>query len=253
MKKNSYKSVLSCILGCLLFSGIIRPVQASVTMLGTRIIYDGGTKSTDVQLRNRDDFPYVITAWFDDGNPESGPQTPTSAPFIVTPPVFRIQPGAGQIVRVVFTGTGALPQDRESLFWFNFMQVPPANVADAADGRKKNGILVMLRNRVKLLYRPVGLDGDPQKMLQNLWVSRETRQGRSGITVANNQPFHITLTALRESDSPAISVTEEKDVIIPPFSQHFFPFAGKPMTGMKSVTITLINDQGARISENYSL
>ena len=253
MNKISYKPVLSCILGCLLLSCLLSPTQASVTMLGTRIIHDGGSRSTDVQLRNRDNFPYVITAWFDDGNPESGPQTPTTAPFIVTPPVFRIQPGAGQVVRVVFTGNGTLPQDRESLFWFNFMQVPPANVADADDGRKQNGILVMLRNRVKLFYRPAGLDGDPQKMLQHLQVSRETRDGRAGITVASHQPFHVTLTALRSPGKPGISLTTEKDVVIPPFSRHFFPFSGTVPAGMKSVSITLIDDQGARISENFPL
>ena len=253
MKKFSYKVVLSCLLGGLLFSSIIGPARASVTMLGTRIIYDGGAKSTDVQLRNKDSFPYVITAWFDDGNPESGPQTLTTAPFIVTPPVFRIQPGAGQVVRVVFTGNGALPQDRESLFWFNFMQVPPANVADAADGRKQNGILVMLRNRVKLLYRPAGLDGDPQKMLQHLQVSRETRKGSTGIVVANNQPFHVTLTAVRPSGKAARNLAANKDVIIPPFSQHFFPFAGITPARIKNISVTLIDDQGARVSENYPL
>ncbi|WP_434663780.1 fimbria/pilus periplasmic chaperone [Klebsiella sp. MISC125] len=252
MKKLYYKAVLPGILGFLLASAAISTAQASVTMLGTRVIYNGGAKSTDVQLRNVDNFPYVITAWVDDGNPKNGSEQSASVPFIVTPPVFRIQSGAGQILRIVYTGAKPLPQDRESLFWFNFMQVPPANVADAPDGRKQNGILVMLRNRVKLLYRPAGIDGNPQEILQNLRVSHAVLDGKTGVKVTSNQPFYVTASSVSPSGNKTVRFGD-KDVVIPPFSDHFFPFSGKAPAGMKSVRITLINDQGARISEDYPL
>ncbi|MDQ0432932.1 P pilus assembly chaperone PapD [Pantoea agglomerans] len=37
-------------------------VQASVTILGSRIIYPGNALSVDVQLKNNDNIPYVIQA-----------------------------------------------------------------------------------------------------------------------------------------------------------------------------------------------
>jgi fimbrial chaperone protein len=38
---------------------------ASVVMTGSRVIYPSDAKSVDLKLRNDDDFPYVIQAWFD--------------------------------------------------------------------------------------------------------------------------------------------------------------------------------------------
>jgi P pilus assembly chaperone PapD len=74
------------------------------------------------------------------------------------PPVFRIQPGAGQVVKVTFTGGFNLPDDRESVFYFNFLQVPPSNINK---NDVKNKMLVMLRNRVKIFYRPASLVSGP--------------------------------------------------------------------------------------------
>lgn len=72
-------------------------------MTGTRIIYDGAAKSTDVHLKNKDAIPYVVQSWFDNGNMADGPEKSAQVPFIATPPAFRIQPGEGQIIRIVYT------------------------------------------------------------------------------------------------------------------------------------------------------
>lgn len=95
-------------------------LNASVIMTGTRIIYNEGSRSVDVNLKNQSDFPYVVQTWFDDGKMSSGPDASVRVPFIASPPVFRIQPGAGQVVKVTFTGGFNLPDDRESVFYFNF-------------------------------------------------------------------------------------------------------------------------------------
>ncbi|WP_195908799.1 fimbria/pilus periplasmic chaperone [Klebsiella oxytoca] len=249
MKKYPSRVLLLSFFVGLLWCG---SAAASVTMTGTRIIYNGAAKSTDIQLKNKDRFPYVISTWFDDGHIDNGPEQGSSVPFIATPPVFRIQPEGGQIVRVVYTGARALPQDRESLFYFNFMQMPPANVAGDASGERQNGILVMLRNRIKFFYRPAGIEGDPQKMLQNLQVHAVPRQGKTSISVTNNQPYHVTVSAVHLTDNASIRA-QETDTIIPPFGQQDFLLSGKARSVDKGVRITLINDQGARISENYPL
>jgi len=224
--------------------------HASITMSGTRIIYDGGSKSAEIQLKNNDSFPYVISTWFDSGNMDDTPEQGKSIPFTVTPPVFRVQPDSGQVVRVVYTGAKKLPQDRESVFWFNFLQVPPSNLA-AANAGKQNKILVMLRNRVKLFYRPKGLSGDPQKMLQNLNVSALSAGTKAGITIANNQPYYVTITQLRlnTSSGPVILKAD----MIPPFEKANFFYPTTKKQPARSVTVTLVNDQGARISETYPL
>ncbi|WP_058911424.1 fimbria/pilus periplasmic chaperone [Entomohabitans teleogrylli] len=236
----------------LIVAGYGWQANASVTMTGTRIIYNGAAKSTDVQLKNKDNFPYVITTWFDNGNMSDGPEKSAAVPFVATPPVFRIQPNDGQIIRLVFTNSKSLPQDRESLFWFNFMQVPPANISQAQNaGDKPNSILIMLRNRVKLFYRPQGLSANPQKMLENLRVARVTQGQKVGISITNDQPYYVTIAGLTLTGT-AGAWHRETDMIAPFSSESFF-FSGARASGMKSVRITLVNDQGARISEDYPL
>ncbi|ECK7329236.1 fimbria/pilus periplasmic chaperone, partial [Salmonella enterica subsp. enterica] len=100
----------------------------SVTILGSRIIYPSTASSVDVQLKNNDAIPYIVQTWFDDGDMNTSPENSSAMPFIATPPVFRIQPKAGQVVRVIYNNTKKLPQDRESVFWFNVLQVPPTNI-----------------------------------------------------------------------------------------------------------------------------
>lgn len=229
-----------------------QPLYASITMTGTRIIYNGSAKSTDVQLKNNDAIPYVVQSWFDNGNMSDGPEKSAQVPFIATPPVFRIQPGDGQIIRIVYTQGKSLPQDRESLVYFNFMQVPPANIGQQDQGaEKQNSLLIMLRNRVKLFYRPSGLAGDPQKMLENLQVTRLNRDNAPAITIKNNQPYYVTIAGL-QLNGMSTALRPEKDMIAPFASETWrFPRvqAGEPAR----VRITLINDQGARISADYPL
>ncbi|MDI8993129.1 fimbria/pilus periplasmic chaperone, partial [Salmonella enterica subsp. enterica serovar Anatum] len=40
------------------------------------------------------------------------------APFMVTPPLFRLNGGQKNVLRIIRTG-GNLPEDRESLYWLD--------------------------------------------------------------------------------------------------------------------------------------
>lgn len=66
-------------------------------------------------------------------------------------------PDSGQTLRIVYTGQG-LPGDRESLFHLNVLQIPPRNSSHA----DRNQMLLMLRNRLKLFYRPAGIQAVPR-------------------------------------------------------------------------------------------
>ena len=57
-------------------------VSASVTILGSRIIYPAGALSVDVQLKNNDDIPYVIQTWFDEGDVNATPAQGAKIPFL---------------------------------------------------------------------------------------------------------------------------------------------------------------------------
>lgn len=225
-------------------------VMASVTLLGSRIIYPGTANLIDIQYKNDDDNPYVIQSWFDEGDIDSQPQKINNIPFIITPPVFRIQPKAGQVSRIIFNQQTKLPQDRETLFWFNMLQIPPTNQISSSP---KNAMTVMLRNRVKFFYRPAAI-GKPKNILDGLKVhSLHDAQRGNGIEIINDQPWHASIVAISLSVAGNNYYCEPKMIL--PFSRQvcWLRSSKKRLQGVSKVQIDAINDQGARISESYPI
>ncbi|RQH04728.1 fimbrial biogenesis chaperone [Paraburkholderia dinghuensis] len=153
--------------------------SAAVTMIGTRVIYDARSQGQTLSFNNPDGGPSVMQVWVDSGNEQSTPET-ADGPFVVTPPIFRIEPNAGQTVRLLFTGK-ELPQDRESVFYLNTLQIPSLNPATT----EQNQMLVMVRNRLKIFYRPPGIEGSPARAIERLSF-RVNGQGKDRRVDANN-------------------------------------------------------------------
>ena len=80
---------------------------AGVIIGGTRIIFDGAKKEASISVNNPDATPYLIQSWIDEQEGGSG-----KAPFIITPPMYRLDSGQKNIERIV--ATGSLPQAKES-------------------------------------------------------------------------------------------------------------------------------------------
>ena len=74
-----------------------------------------------------------------------------------------MNPHSGQMVRLSFVGQ-PLPRDRESLFYLNFLQVPAVRQTDS----DKNKLLLVVTNRLKVFYRPAGLAGDANHVIDRL-------------------------------------------------------------------------------------
>ena len=93
--------------------------SAGVIIGGTRVIFDGGKKEASISINNADEAPYLIQSWIEmpEGNANK-------APFIITPPLYRLNGGQQNIERILITGS--LPQDKESLFWRNIKAIPSA-------------------------------------------------------------------------------------------------------------------------------
>ncbi|MGE8475823.1 MAG: molecular chaperone, partial [Paraburkholderia hospita] len=105
---------------CALFAGV---AQASVTIGGTRVVYPLDQREVTVKLNNDSRAPSLVQVWMDDGNVDTKPGD-SKAPFVITPPIFRMDAGKSQTLRVMYSGD-ALPQDRESVYWLNVLDVPP--------------------------------------------------------------------------------------------------------------------------------
>jgi chaperone protein EcpD len=214
--------------------------QANVLIGGTRIVFPAKDGEVTVRLTNDNDHPVLIESWIDRGDVHSTPDT-VDAPFLITPPLFRMEANKEQSLRIVSTKE-QLPADRESLFWLNVLEVPPKPAGPQAEGQ--NLLQLALRSRLKLFYRPAGLQGDPLKApAQITWKIVADGTGYA-LEAHNPTPFHVTITDLKLSAG-------SKDVIadtgmIAPLSDLKLPLhdlSQKLANG--SVHFTALNDYGA--------
>ncbi len=192
--------------------------SASVVINRTRLVYPSDESSISVQLLNKSRTVHLVQAWIDDGNPQSRPED-VHAPFIVSPPVVKIDGEGGQTLKVLLTGSSSkLPQDRESVFWLNVLDVPPM-----PDKHGSNYMQVALRNRIKLFWRPAGLSIAVEDIPKYVALSR----GADGKACINNKsPYYLTIVQIMRWDGKSYTpqkgkVTDnflKKAVFVPPFS-----------------------------------
>ena len=161
--------------------------NATVVIGGTRIVYPANEKEVTVKLSNEAKIPSLVQVWLDDGDEKSTPDS-AKVPFTVAPPIFRMDGGKGQAVRLMYTGE-PLPADKESLFWLNVLEVPPK--ADNSDGR--NRLQFAFRTRIKLFFRPTTLAGDVDQAADKLsWKLMPSEAGKPlALQVSNPTPYHV--------------------------------------------------------------
>lgn len=196
--------------------------QASVVIGGTRVIYNEDKNAAAVFIRNPEKSGMtLVQSWVEQGKKEG------KAPFIATPPLFRIDPGEENMLRIVRIG-GTLPKDRESVFWLNVKSIP------AVDARQhQNNVLqLVVKSRLKLFYRPAGLKGRPDTAYQQLSVMRNGNR----LTLSNPTPYFVTLFSLM-ADNREI---KEADMVPPKGSVSFTLTSGMPSI----ITWQAINDYG---------
>ncbi|MBC8654924.1 fimbria/pilus periplasmic chaperone, partial [Providencia vermicola] len=123
-----------------------------------------------------------------------------------------------------------LPQDRESVFYFNLREVPPKS----NDG---NILQIALQSRVKLFYRPKSILSESETK----WAHKVTlTKIANGYRLNNTTPFNLTVIGFGNSKNQA-----EKNafnvVMVPPKSDHdiISPSLSTPY-------LTYINDYGGK-------
>lgn len=230
-----------------LILGLSSLATASVTMLNTRVIYPADAQSQTVQFTNSDNIPYVMQVWSDINNPTSTPDN-TDGPFMAVPALFRIEPKTGQAVRLVFTGKN-LPQDRESVFYLNSVQIPPKNSANGTD----NQMLVVLRNRLKIFYRPKSIEGSPDNISQKIHFSLSQENNHWVLTTNNDSGYYANFIN-------ALVIVGNKEVpfavdMVSPKSQGRWILnkSSQSLAGAKKIKFTLINDYGGHTDTQAEL
>jgi len=239
------KSLL-CTAGAALMALVagIGPAHASVVVAGTRVVFPAAGGEVTVRLSNEGSQPALVEAWIDDGDPASTPDT-ARVPFLITPPLARMNAGKGQSLRIVYTGQ-PLPGDRESLFWLNVLEIPPK--PEAKPGEERNTLQFAVRSRLKLFFRPASLAGNPLTAGEQLGWSVVADGTGYALVARNPTPYYITISKLTLRVGDTIYATDSG--MVAPLASLRLPVKDlrrAPAAG-SAVDYTVINDFGAGAS-----
>ena len=202
-------------------------VWAAMSLDRTRVIYDAASKSVSMSIRNDSkELPYLAQAWLEDAS-----MNKISGPLVVIPPLQRVEPSASSQVRISVTdAVSSLPQDRESLFYFNLREIPPRS-------DKPNTMQIALQTKIKVFYRPSGITASNDNKWVNQLVLRKTERG---MVIENPTPYFITITNLTLT-TPSAKDTAFSPIMLEPKS--VVPLAVAIPAQLKP-SLTFINDYG---------
>ena len=232
MKRSATPFKTTAVLAVMLSSVLLSATsQAGVMLGGTRIVFDGNKRDASISVGNTTAQPYAVQTWI---NTEADDNS-TATPFVATPPLFRLDPRKEQMVRIQKV-PGALPEDRESVFYFNAQEIPVAGKAG------ENTLKIAMRTRIKLFYRPAGLQGNPLEALPQLRWSLAQEQGKSVLVVNNPSAFHVSFIGVKVIAAAQTVEVEEPKMVAPMSSQRYALPGFNGRTG--DVMFSAINDYG---------
>jgi P pilus assembly chaperone PapD len=201
--------------------------HGGVSVGGTRLIFDGNKKEASITVNNSDKHAWLIQSWIDHTDNSN-----SAAPFLVTPPLFRLDSGQSNLLRVIPVGH-PLPEDKESLFWMNVKSIPSGDKPDI----RRNTLQLAIKTRIKFIWRPATLKGVPENVADKLIWKAENGQ----ITVLNPTPFYMNFGRMTAGGQPLTPSSVLLSWVAPGATLALPRPAG--MHG-NEVTWTIINDFG---------
>ncbi|MGF6593716.1 fimbria/pilus periplasmic chaperone [Pseudomonas sp. 2835] len=212
---------------------------AAVSLDRTRVIFTGSEKSISLSVSNQNaQLPYLAQAWIENEQAEK-----ITSPLVVVPPIQRLEAGANSQVKIQgLPELNLLPQDRESLFYFNLREIPPRS-------DKPNTLQIALQTRVKLFYRPAaiapraGINEAPWQ--EKLILTRQNDR----YLVNNPTPYYVTLIDATPN-LKAASATDFKPLMIAPRGQLDLGVSSKALGD--NPVLTYVNDFGGRPQLQFS-
>jgi chaperone protein EcpD len=247
--EKTMKTTLTHLLKGLLLSALLgsNVALASVQVAGTRFVYPTAEREITVGLTNSGSQPALVQTWLDKGDPASTPGA-QKLPFVIVPPLMRIEPGKGQTLRIAYIG-GDVPTDRESVYWLNVLEVPPKS----ASAPGQNVMQIAFRSRLKLFLRPSDLPGSPEKAAEQVtWEVVHAAQGYV-LRAHNEARYNISFSEVALNAGGQRYANTDGGMVGPSGTYDF------PLKGLSSnvasgeVDSRWISDYGNANAQRYSL
>lgn len=198
----------------------------SVSLGATRVVYPENSSGAQLSVGNMQNYPILVQSTV------TGEDHQSPAPFLVTPPLFRLEANQQSRLRVIRTG-GGLPAEKESMFWLCVKAMPPVedNLDKEAD-KVSLAINLAISTCDKLLYRPSSLKADPETVAGSLEWSRKGGK----LHVSNKTPYYMSFKSVRVGATALSGLSYVK-----PKGEASLDL---PANATGDVIWTVINDQG---------
>lgn len=196
-----------------------------------RIIFPASEKSISITVNNRSDNTYLVQAGV-----SADADKKTTSPFMVTPPLFRLEKNTDNVMRIMRT-SGDLPPDRESVFYFFASTIPSQSVPLPGEGKVGGTgarVSISMKTVLKLFWRPAGLDISPAKALSKLRFVVVP----GGVVVKNPTPYYQSFASLA-FDGKTQDIDRQPSMVSP-FSELRFVTS----QSVRQVSWSMMNDYG---------
>ncbi|MEM7863062.1 molecular chaperone [Morganella morganii] len=211
--------------------------EGGLRLAQTRVIFNSDNNNVNVAIKNNSQKVYLIKVNIMN-TPEGNDAALPSPPFMVRPPIFRLEKESQNTALIVRNGTSVLPTDRESVFWLSFLAIPSVSKnSHISENMTSAQVSVGIRTVIKLFYRPAGLPMTFTKAQEKLTFIRH----KNSVTVDNPTPYYLTLATLSFDNKPVD--LHDIDPMIAPFSSAIFPVEGLTSKAQWAV-ITDYGDMG---------
>ncbi|EMT6576192.1 fimbria/pilus periplasmic chaperone [Providencia rettgeri] len=216
---------------------LTQSAYSAIALDRTRVIYNEQDKTVGMGLTNEHlTSPYLAQAWIENDKDEK-----VNSPFVVTPPVHRIEANSKSQIKIqAIPAVAQLPKDRESVYYLNVREIPPRS-------EKVNVLQIALQTKIKLFYRPAAIvikermEVIPQENEMKIF-----KQG-ANYTVKNPSPYFLSITKLKKGNT---EVQNFEPVMIAPFSEASL---GKVANDLgSSPTLVYLNDFGGTMDLKFS-
>ncbi|MER5098405.1 fimbria/pilus periplasmic chaperone [Providencia stuartii] len=232
-----YLSKIIPILTAISASLFVQSAYSAIALDRTRVIYNEGEKSVSIVLTNENkNNPYLAQAWIENEKDEK-----VNSPFIVTPPVHRIEADAKSQIKVQSVpAISQLPQDRESVYYLNVREIPPRS-------DKPNVLQIALQTKIKLFYRPKDIvKKERMEIIPQENEIKIVKQGQNYV-VKNPSPFFMSITRLKKGNS---DVDKFEPIMVPPKGEIALGSSAGDI-GM-SPTLVYLNDFGGTVDLKFT-
>lgn len=203
--------ILSLLSLCVVAS---EPSSQGISFGASRVIYmEEDRNGVTLEIHNSNVVPYLLQSWV--------VQTVQSenmldmSPFIVTPPLSRIEPDGDLSLRIR-RNAQALPDDRESVFFISIRAILARNA-----NKETGQLIITVTSKMKIFYRPLGL---AKRAIADVSEQLRFRLQNGELIAQNPTPYWLTFSELHLGGRAVSEVALRQ--MVPPYGEMRYPITG---------------------------